>query len=334
MNDATPHAIQFDTMTPVHGPHSGLSVVVPAFNSEASLPMLVAQLSRTLKSVATHYEIILVNDGSSDRTWEMICGLAAEHSFVRGINLMRNFGQHNAVLCGLRAAQFDTIVTMDDDLQHPVEEIPRLLDKLDEGYDVVYGAPQRQQHGLLRKLASQTTKLVLQSTMGAENARQVSPFRALRTSVVRAFDNFAGSFVSIDVLLTWGACKFAAVRVRHERRKIGTSNYSWRQLTTHAMNMVTGFSTLPLQLASWIGFTFTLFGMGILAYVLGSYILRGTDVPGFAFLASTIAILAGAQLFSLGMIGEYLARMHFRLMDKPSYVVREEIEVHAKREAA
>ncbi len=248
--------------------------------------------------------------------------LSSEYELLGGINLMRNYGQHNALLCGIRAARYEVIVTMDDDLQHPPEEIPKLLDKLAEGYDVVYGTPQKEQHGFWRDMASQVTKLALQNAMGSETACNVSAFRAFRTRVRDAFANYQGPFVSIDVLLTWGTTRFAAVPVRHDPRRMGVSNYTFRKLVTHAFNMMTGFSVLPLQLASLIGFAFTLFGLGVLVYVIGRYLIQGGSVPGFPFLASVVAIFSGAQLFALGIIGEYLARMYFRMMERPTYTVR------------
>jgi len=251
--------------------------------------------------------------------------LVQDYPHVRAINLSRNFGQHNALLCGILSAKNEVIVTMDDDLQNPPQEIHKLLDKLIEGYDVVYGIPQKERHGLWRDLASQITKLVLQNAMGAQTARNVSAFRAFRTWVRGAFMEYHGSFVSIDVLLTWGTTRFTAMPVRHEPRKIGVSNYTFRKLVTHALNMMTGFSVMPLQLASLIGFFFTLFGFAVLAYVIGRYLVLGYSVAGFPFLASIIAIFSGAQLFALGIIGEYLARMHFRLMDKPPFAIRERL---------
>src|SRR5262249_17377223 len=128
-------------------------------------------------------------------------------------------------------------------------------------------------------------------------------------------------FVSVDVLLTWGTTHFHAIRVKHAPRAAGESNYSVGKLVAHAWNMMTGFSTAPLQLASITGFFFTLFGIGILAYGLARYLLQGDPVPGFPFLASVIAIFAGAQLFALGIIGEYLSRLHFRMLDRPTYTV-------------
>jgi glycosyltransferase involved in cell wall biosynthesis len=299
-----------------------LSVVVPVYNSEAILPVLVARLQPLLVNWAQLFELILVNDGSSDGSWRVICDLAAQHDWIHGVNLMRNYGQHNALLCGIRLARYDLTVTLDDDLQHPPEEIPKLLARLEQGYDVVYGTPARENHGILRNLASRLTKLALQSAMGVDIARNVSAFRAMRTALRDGFADCRGPFVSIDALLTWATTRFAAVPVRSDRRFSGNSNYTLRKLISHALNMMTGFSTVPLQLASWIGFVFTVVGFGVLIYVVGRFFIHGGSVPGFPFLASIIALFSGAQLFSLGIIGEYLARMHFRVMDKPLYVVR------------
>jgi undecaprenyl-phosphate 4-deoxy-4-formamido-L-arabinose transferase len=160
--------------------------------------------------------------------------------------------------------------------------------------------------------------------MGAKTARHVSAFRAFRACLRDSFADYRGPFVSIDVLLAWSTSRFASVPVRQDPRAAGQSHYTFRKLLTHALNLMTGFTTWPLQLASLTGFAFTLFGLGVLAFVLGRYLIQGASVPGFPFLASVIAIFAGAQLFALGIIGEYLARMHFRLMDRPPYAVRDQ----------
>jgi glycosyltransferase involved in cell wall biosynthesis len=299
-----------------------VSVVVPVYNGRLALPELVSRLAPVLERSASRYEAVLVNDGSRDGSWEVIVELGRRHDWVRGIDLLRNYGQHNALLCGIRAAKHDVIVTMDDDLQHPPEKIPNLLDGLASGYDVVYGTPQEEQHDFWRNLASRVTKLGLQAAMGAETARKVSAWRAFRTPLREAFRDYRSPFLSVDVLLTWGTTRFTSVMVPHEPRRLGASNYTFRKLVTHALNMMTGFSVLPLQLASLTGFFFTLFGLGVLVYVVGRYILERGSVPGFPFLASVIAIFSGAQLFALGIIGEYLARMHFRMMERPTYTVR------------
>lgn len=304
---------------------SGISVVIPVYNSAEILPTLVGRLGIVLDQLVESYEVILVNDGSRDTSWRTIKELAQQYAWIVGIDFMRNYGQHNALLSGIRAARYPVLVTMDDDLQHPPEEIPLLLDKLDENVDVVYGTPRCEQHGLWRDLASRVTKYALQSAMSAETARNVSAFRVMRTQIRDAFADFRGSSAAIDVLLTWGTTRFTAVPVRHEPRTSGKSNYTFRKLVTHALNMVTGFSTVPLHLATLIGFLFVLFGIGVLIYVIGRFVIQGGSVPGFPFLASIIVIFAGAQLFALGIFGEYLARMHFRLLDRPMYTIREQI---------
>jgi glycosyltransferase involved in cell wall biosynthesis len=302
-----------------------LSVVTPVYNGEASVAELCRRLSEVLPHVATQYEIILVNDGSRDRSWEVISELSSHSATVRGLNLMRNYGQHNALLCGIRAAKYDVIVTIDDDLQHPPEEIPQLLARLQEGFDVVYGAPKAEQNGFLRALASRITRLALNTAIGSDVAKNVSAFRVFRTPLREAFADYQSPFVSIDVLLTWATTRFGAIRVPFQPRHSGSSNYTFTKLVRHALDMMTGFSTAPLQLASLIGFGCTLFGIGVLIYVVGRYLLEGS-IPGFPFLASIITIFSGAQLFALGVIGEYLARMHFRTMNRPAYAIRDTVE--------
>jgi len=304
-----------------------VSVVVPVYNSAESLPELVRRLHAVLDAAGLDYEVVLVNDGSRDDSWARIGDLARDDHRTHGINLMRNYGQHSALLCGIRRARHGVVITLDDDLQHPPEEIPTLLNALTSDRDVVYGTPQKEQHGLFRDLASQITKIALRSAMGAAMARDASAFRVFRTEIREAFADYRGTFVSIDVLLTWGTVRFGSVPVRHDIRRLGVSNYTFRALVQHALNMMTGFSVLPLQIASMVGFAFTLFGFGVLAYVLGRLFILGASVPGFPFLASIIAIFSGAQLFSLGIIGEYLSRMHFRLMDRPPYAVKSETTI-------
>lgn len=300
----------------------GISVIIPIYRSAPILPELIARLSTALPTLHRPFELILVNDGSPDNSAQIMAQLAQQHDWIRTINMMRNYGQHNALLCGIRAAAHPICVTMDDDLQHPPEELPKLLEALADNVSVVYGTPAAAEHDLWRNMTSRVTKLVLQSTMGADTATKVSAFRAFRTELRAAFAQFHGPFVNIDVLLTWGTNAFTAVSVAHAPRKHGQSNYTFRKLVTHAVNMMTGFSVLPLQAASMLGFACTGLGLLLLVWVLGRYAIQGGIVPGFPFLASVLIIFSGAQLLCLGIFGEYLARMHFRIMDKPSYVVR------------
>ena len=301
-----------------------ISVVIPVYRSENSVGLLVEELAQELPKIGDTFEVVLVEDDGGDKSWTVIQELSIEHGFVHGYKLTRNFGQHNALLCGIRAARYDCIVTMDDDLQHPSARIKDLLDKLAEGYDVVYGSPTNERHGILRNIASVSTKLVLQGAMGAQTARRVSAFRAFRTSLRESFSDYRGPLVNIDVLLTWGTTRFVAIPIDHRPRTIGKSTYTVGKLVTHAFNMITGFSTLPLRFANLLGLLLTAFGSVILVYIVLSQLFAFRfEVPGFTFIASLIAIFAGAQLFALGIIGEYIARMHLRIMDRPVYVVRQ-----------
>jgi glycosyltransferase involved in cell wall biosynthesis len=302
-----------------------VSVVIPVYRAELTLRDLYGQLSVAMEQIAPTFEIIFVEDCGGDESWSIISELAAADHRVRGIRMSRNYGQHNALLCGIRAAQHDVIVTMDDDLQHPVSEIAPLLAALGPDVDVVYGAPQDEQHGFLRNGASRLTKLALASAMGADIARHANAFRAFRTRLRDGFTNYRSPTVSIDVLLTWTTTRFAAIKVRHAPRSAGVSGYSVTRLVRYALDLMTGYSTLPLQISSFIGFGLVLFGFSVLVYVGANFLINGSAVPGFAFLASIIAIFSGAQLFALGVIGEYLARMHFRTMDRPTYLVSETV---------
>jgi glycosyltransferase involved in cell wall biosynthesis len=300
-----------------------VSVVIPVYRAEQTLPELYRQLAAAMTEITPVFEIIFVEDGGGDGSWPIIATLARADRRVRGIRMSRNYGQHNALLCGIRAARYDIVLTMDDDLQHPVSEIAPMLAALKPEYDVVYGAPQAEQHGFLRDLASRLTKMALASAMGAETARNVSAFRAFRTRLREGFQEYRSPSVSIDVLLTWTTARFTAIKVRHEPRTAGISGYTVGKLIRHAFNLMTGFSALPLQIASIVGFVSVLFGLSILMYVIINYLVHGSTVPGFAFLASMVAIFSGAQLFALGIFGEYLARMHFRSMDRPTYLIGE-----------
>lgn len=304
-----------------------VSIVIPVFNAEATLSELCSALAAELPDVSSDYEIILVEDCSRDRSWELIEALAKNDQRIRGIALGRNFGQHNALLCGIRAARHEIVVTIDDDLQHPAAEIRVLLAKLAEGHDVVYGVPRVEQHGLFRNLASRMTKIALQGTIGVENARNVSAFRVFHTHLRDGFASFQSPSVSIDVLLAWATSRFSSVTVNHRPRANGDSNYTLRMLVSHAFNLITGFSALPLKLASVAGFGLTVFGLLILSYVLVQYFVNGSNVPGFAFLASIITIFSGTQMFVMGIFGEYLARIHFRTLNRPPYFVREATDV-------
>jgi glycosyltransferase involved in cell wall biosynthesis/ribosomal protein S18 acetylase RimI-like enzyme len=307
-----------------------VSVVVPVFNGSETLTELVQRINDALRDCTVRHEIILVNDASADRSWATIEGLVASDASVRGLDLTRNYGQHNALLAGIREARCEVIVTIDDDLQNPPEEIPLLLQALTPTWDVVYGKPIVKRHGFGRRMA---TRLVVRAlgALGGKTAPMVSAFRAFRTELRDGFADYVGPDVSIDGLLTWQTDRFRSVQVRHDARVHGASNYSLRKLVRHALTMITAFSTRPLRIATTMGFFVILFGVAVFVYVMAVLVIEGHSVPGFPFLASIISIFSGAQLFAIGVIGEYLARVHVRVMSRPSYSVRTKIEGGGRR---
>ena len=302
---------------------AGVSVVVPVYQSVDSLSVLVSRV-RAVLGEQVEYEIVMVDDGSAPRTWATVQQLSTEHPEVVGVRLSRNYGQHNALVAGLRQARFATCVTIDDDLQNPPEEIPLLLAHLDaEGLDVVYGVPDQVEQTLWRRLSGRISRRAMRTVLGMTSAPDVSSFRAFHTRLRDAFSGPLGTNVSLDALLSWGTTRFGSVPVSHDPRTEGTSNYTFSSLLRFAVDTTTGYSAVPLQIASITGLVTAVFGVVVLLWVVLRPLLTGESVPGFPFLASTIAIFSGVQLFTLGIIGEYLARMHFRVMSKPTYVVAE-----------
>ena len=297
-----------------------VSVVVPVYNGSDSLPLLVDEVGKVLPDVTDAFELVLVNDGSPDQSWQVISQLAQSYPWVRGIDLMRNYGQHNATLCGVREARYEVIVTMDDDLQNPPREIPKLLEKLAEGHDVVYGVARKRQQAWWKNLASLIVKRAIAYVMGLRTVRDIGAFKAFRADLRKSFEDFKSPDVLVDVLLSWGTSRFASVPVEEAPRTVGKSNYNLFKLIKVSLLVLTSYTTIPLRFASIVGFLFTLFGMGVLIYVLTVYFTAGS-IPGFPFLASTIIIFSGVQLFALGIIGEYLARVFERTGGKHTYVI-------------
>ena len=302
-----------------------LSIIVPVYRGAATLSELVERLYRIIPTLFDQFEIILVNDGSPDQSWEKIKELSKCFPGVVGISLSRNFGQHNALLAGICRSQYEFICTLDDDLQNPPEEIPKLMSEIQKGFDVVYGTPVSRQDSLFRKWASLGTRLALSSIAGEKAATHASSFRLFRSDLKSIFERYQGGYVSIDALLGWATTSFGSIKVKHDSRTQGKSNYRLGKLFIHSLTMLTGYSILPLRVASVIGGLFLVFGFGVMAWVIGRYAVQGGSIPGFPFLASIITLFSGAQLFSLGVIGEYLGRMHFRVMDRPTFLVKETV---------
>lgn len=300
----------------------GISVVIPVYNSGENLLPLLQRIETVCLGVGQEFEVILVDDDSKDGSWRAIEEFSAERPYVRGFRMMRNFGQHSALLAGIREARFPITVTLDDDLQNQPEDIPKLLEKLSDGYDLVYGCRERERNGLIRDGCSVLFKVLLGWMTGMGHAKNISSFKAFRTSLRLAFED-CHAFVLIDVILSWGTTRIGTVTVRHQEREFGKSTYTFRKLAKHAISLVTGFSLLPLRIAIAVGFTFVIFGGLLMSYVMYSYFSGYREVPGFTFLAAAICMFSGVQLFSLGVIGEYISRIYVRMIGKPSYVISE-----------
>jgi len=302
-----------------------ISVVIPVYRSAPTLPELVSRLNRVLPKLARRHEILLVNDGSPDNSWKVIEDLSRRHPGVGGINLMRNYGQHAALAAGIQASRGEVIVALDDDLQTPPEEIPKLIKKLKEGFDLVYGVRAREAHGFLRNGCSRLGKSLLARLLGVRVATSLSSYKAFRSSLREPLLRHHGPVVFLDALLCWGTTRIGSVEVEHHHRKEGASGYNWKKLIRHYANMATSFSQFPLKLASLIGIVTMLMGLALFIFVLVVYWTKGVPVPGFTFVAASITLFSGIQLLILGIIGEYLARMHQSLIGMPAYVVRKRV---------
>mgnify|MGYP001560610518 CR=1 FL=1 len=307
----------YDTNWPIN-----VSVVVPVYNSAETLSMLVSRLTEVLHKATDYYEIVLVDDGSHDDSWvTMQAQHDADPTHVVAVQLMRNYGQHNALMCGLNTARGDVIITLDDDLQNPPEEIPKLIAKLEKyQLDLVYGVPQDRKHAGWRNVGALLVQAFYRVVFRTNNTP--TSFRAMRAQVAQSIGTYNLNYTYIDGLLAWCTDRISTVDVAHEARHSGHSGYSIRKLMFLALNLFTNFSLLPLQVVTVMGLIAAVSGFSVGGYYLFQYLHSNITVPGFASTIITILILGGAQMLALGIIGEYLGRLHLNVNKKPQYVVR------------
>jgi glycosyltransferase involved in cell wall biosynthesis len=299
-----------------------LSVVIPVYRSATTVELLLRRVAGVLAPITSRYEIILVEDCSPDDTWQAIerARLAYDEHVV-AVQLMRNYGQHNALMCGLRMARGSIVVTMDDDLQNPPEEIPKLLARLDEGgYDLVYGTTGQREHASWRNLGATLVWSFYRRVFGG--TVHPTPFRVMRRELAQAVQFYDLNFTYLDGLLAWCTTRIGEVAVEHHPRAVGSSNYSLSKLLVLALNLYTNFSLLPLQMVSLVGLVAALSGFGLGAYYALLHFTSSIAVPGFASTIVAVLVLGGLQLLALGVIGEYLGRLHLNVNRKPQFVVR------------
>ena len=309
-----------------------LSVVIPVYKAEKCLKELYARLTTSLGSLTEDYEILFVEDCGGDRSWEIISELSHGDKRVKGFQLSRNFGQHAATLCGVSKATGEWVVTMDDDLEQSPEDISTLLQKAREGYSIVYGVYPQRTHALWRNLTSGLARRLFRLAVPSLNHEYTS-FRVVEKNIANAVCEFDSPFPFIDGYISWLTNNYATVEVEHSARAQGTSNYNFRKLFTHTLNIFVTFSDLPLKMASWVGLCSFLVGMAWLTYIVLSRLFGGITVSGFASLMAGIVLFGGIQMLVLGIFGEYLGRMNFKLSKNPLFLVGQETEAMRRQKS-
>lgn len=296
-----------------------LSVVIPIYNSALIMPSLLARLRSVLDSLDITYEVVMVEDGSPDDSWRVLSALQQQDpEHIVAVQLMRNYGQHNALMCGFRHSRGALIVTMDDDLQHPPEEIPNLLKTLAAGdLDLVYGCYDKKKHPLLKNAGSAVVNMFFRHVFSLPVT--VTAFRVFRRELLEAILSYTRPFTFIDGLLAWNTRRVGTTTVEHHPRTIGRSGDSLAKMVTLAINLFTNFSLIPLQLVSLMGSLAAICGLLTGVYYLINHFTGSITTPGYASIIVSILTLGGIQLLGMGMIGEYVGRLHLNVNEKPQY---------------
>lgn len=301
------------------------SVIVPVFNSQKTLEELYSRIGTCFENLGMTFEVIFIDDGSEDESWQVLNKLKEKHfDRVKAIRFVRNFGQHNAIFCGLSYVSGNFIITIDDDLQNPPEEIPKLIRKFEAtSSDLVYGYYKKKRHSLFRNLGSKVIKK--SSKQKYHSAGEGSSFRLFVSKLGRQISNHSQNFVYIDELLMWYASEISFAEVEHEKRKSGKSGYSKIKLFKLTQNLVLYYTAIPLKIMVYGGFvaSFISFLLGIF-YILKKIFFH-IATPGYTSIIVTILFSTGIIIFSLGIIGEYLTRIYMVQNKKPPYNIKQEL---------
>ncbi|MCH7939301.1 MAG: glycosyltransferase family 2 protein [Candidatus Marinimicrobia bacterium] len=311
-----------------------LSIIIPVYNGAATIRELVTELNAELAS-RFDLEVLLVNDASpSDNSAEVCEEIALRNRWVTFLDLSRNFGEHNAVMVGLNFCTGDGAVILDDDFQNPPSEVARLVDKLNEGYDVVYSRYEKKRHAGLRNLGSSFNNLVATILIGKPRDLYLSSFKAITRFVIDELVKYTGPYPYIDGLILRVTRNYTTVLVEHRPREVGTSGYSVRKLVSLWLNMFTNFSILPLRVATILGFGFATLGLvGATIFLIEK--IRHPDLPaGWPSLIISLFVISGVQLFALGVVGEYLGRLFMKDNGNPQFVVRKAINCRRPKDDA
>ena len=304
-----------------------VSFVIPCYRSANTIQGVVDEINTTMQTLSGYeHEIILVNDSSPDNTIDAIRGLCEKHSNIVGIDLARNFGQHAALMAGMRQSKGDIVVCLDDDGQTPADEVGKLLAKVEEGFDVVYASYGKKKHSLFRNFGNKVNELMTRVILGKPKELFISSYFAAKRFVVNDMLRYEHSYAYVIGLVLRSTKNITNVEVKHRARTEGTSGYTFKKLLGLWFNGFTAFSIKPLRIATIIG---TMCACGGFLYGIYTIIKKLVIVEveaGFSALMSMLVFLGGMIMLMLGMIGEYIGRIYICMNNSPQYVIREVIQ--------
>jgi len=305
---------------------TNISVVVPIYNEAGSIHELYERLTASISQISPNYELLFIDDGSTDNSLGLLKDLKNSDKNVRIIKFTRNFGQQSAVLAGFRHCKGDIIVQLDADLQNPPEEIPILIQKLNEGFDLVSGIRKKRQDSFLRKICSSFLIFLISKLMGKKIDLDISSFRVMNRGVVKKINECKDKSRFLSALVSWLGVSSAQVEVEHAKRHHGETKYRIGKLLQLSMDLVTGFSRFPLRMVTYLGFFGATIGFMLMIFLLFQRYVRGVMYDGFTVLSALFSLFAGVQLLSIGILGEYIGRIYSQVQDRPDYVIEEIIE--------
>jgi dolichol-phosphate mannosyltransferase len=305
-------------------------VVVPVYNEEGNVEALAARTLSVMEGLGAPFELLFVDDGSRDRTPQLLRRLAAGDDRIRVVRFTRNYGQEAAVEALYLNARGRWLIQMDGDLQNPPEEIPKLIAKKDEGYDVVYGIRQSRQDTLFRRAASRSMQWSMRRMMEIELPDDVSTFRLMSAPIARLVAALPERRKFFSALLVWSGARIGTVRVKHDARHAGRTHYNFTKLLNHTFDLIVGFSSKPLRYIGTLGFVFALFGLGLGVWVIARKLLWNYGIMGWPSLFAAVVILGGVQLIATSVIGEYIARIYVQAQARPLYNVAERLNFDAQ----
>ena len=303
-----------------------VSVVIPVFNEELVLHEFYPRLKKEAESWGKSYELLFVDDGSTDNSFELICKWKKIDSNIRVIKFTRNFGQQAAVLAGFRESRGNIVVQIDSDLQNPPEEIKRLLGAFTDEVDLVVTIPRKRRDSSLRVLGSKVLHFLAQALFGNRFKLNLSSFRAMRRSVIEKIDQCQDRSRYMAVLMSWMAVPTVDVEVDHHLRKMGQTKYGVLPLLRLTWDLITGYSNFPLRLVTYLGLLGAGMGFAIMMFLLYQRLVAGILIEGFVVLSAVFSFFAGVQLLSIGFLGEYLGRVHSQTQNRPDYIVHKVID--------